>query len=174
MTRRELFGGVGGSFLASAASKVSAEVSMTDQKPYTVLVKGGRVVDPSQDLDSLRDVAMSETKIAAVEPDIPSGQAARVVDASGKIVRPGLIDLHTHVFPYVGPYGIEPDPYCVSRGVTTVLDAGTSGAEADIGVFELQEGELTFTDSDGKTRTGRQKVVPVATVKGGRLFPSIH
>jgi dihydroorotase len=128
MTRRELFGGVGGSFLASAASKVSAEVSMADQKPYTVLVKGGRVVDPSQDLDSVRDVAVSETKIAAVEPDIPSGRAARVVDASGKIVTPGLIDLHTHVFPYVGPYGIEPDPYCVSRGVTTVLDAGTSGA----------------------------------------------
>ena len=45
------------------------------------------------------------------------------------------------------------------------------GAEADIGVFELREGEFTFTDSDGKTRTGRQRLAPVATVKGGRLFP---
>ena len=63
-----------------------------------------------------------------LDRDIPSGQARQVVDASGKIVTPGLIDLHTHVFPYVGPYGIEPDPSCVRRGVTTVLDAGTSGA----------------------------------------------
>ena len=101
---------------------------MPDQKSYSLLVKGGRVVDRSQDLDSVRDVAVSETKIAAVEPDIPASQAAQVVDASGKIVTSGLIDLHTHVFPYVGPYGIEPDPYFVSRGVTTVIDAGTSGA----------------------------------------------
>ena len=67
-------------------------------------------------------------RIARLEQGIPPQQARLVVDASGKIVTPGLIDLHTHVFPDVGPYGIEPDPYCVMRGVTTVIDAGTSGA----------------------------------------------
>jgi dihydroorotase len=63
-----------------------------------------------------------------VAPGIPEGRARQVIRADGKIVTPGLIDLHTHVFPYVGPYGIEPDPYFVGRGVTSVIDAGTSGA----------------------------------------------
>jgi dihydroorotase len=99
-----------------------------DEKPYDLLIRQGKVVDPSQGLEAVQDVAVRQGKIARVEPEIPAAQARRVVDARGKIVTPGLIDLHTHVFPYVGPYGIEPDPYFVTRGVTTVVDAGTSGA----------------------------------------------
>lgn len=101
---------------------------MADQKPYTLLVKGGRVIDPSQDLDSVRDVAVTQTKIAAVEPDIPAGRAAQVVDASGKIVTPGLIDLHAHVFDGVVSNGVDPDLAGVRAGVTTVVDAGSSGS----------------------------------------------
>jgi dihydroorotase len=99
-----------------------------EQKPYDLLIKGGKVIDPSQGLEAELDVAVRDGKIASVAPAIPEGQAGQVVRAHGKIVTPGLIDVHTHVFPYVGPYGIEPDPYCVRRGVTTVIDAGTSGA----------------------------------------------
>ena len=135
-SRREWLAGAGSSLLL-AASPVGADARVAhsnpvspnaDEKPYDLLIKGGKVFDPSQDLEEIRDVAIRDGKIASLERDIPAGQARQVVDASGKIVTPGLIDVHTHVFPYVGPYGIEPDPYCVTRGVTTTLDAGTSGA----------------------------------------------
>ena len=97
-------------------------------KRFDLLIRGGRVIDPSQDLDAVRDVGIAGGKIARIEANIPGDEALEVIEAGGKIVTPGLIDIHTHVFPYVGPYGIEPDPYCLHRGVTTAVDAGTSGA----------------------------------------------
>jgi dihydroorotase len=103
-------------------------MSESEETLYDLVLKQGRVIDPSQGLDAVRDVAIHQGKIARIEPEIPAGRAHQMFDARNKIVTPGLIDLHAHVFPYVGPYGIEPDPYCVHRGVTTVLDAGTSGA----------------------------------------------
>jgi dihydroorotase len=135
-SRREWLAGAGSSLLL-AASPLGANVraaqphsvpAEADNKLFDLLIKGGKVIDPSQDLEDLRDVALRDGKIARLERDIPAGQSRQVLDASGKIVTPGLIDIHTHVFPYVGPYGIEADPYCVRRGVTTALDAGTSGA----------------------------------------------
>jgi len=136
LTRRELLAGVGASFaLAGAPRNPGSKPMIASGKQEggtgersDLLIRGGRVVDPSQDIDAVRDVAISEGKIARVEPNIPSSQAREVIDANGKVVTPGLIDIHTHVFPYVGPYGIEPDPACLHRGVTTVVDAGTSGS----------------------------------------------
>ncbi len=134
LTRRELLAGVGSSLaLASAAGGASPEARAPAGraqagKPYDLLIQGGEVVDPSQDLEAVRDVAIAGGKIARVETNIPAAQARQIINAAGKIVTPGLIDLHAHVFPYVGPYGIEADPYCVRRGVTSVIDAGTSGA----------------------------------------------
>jgi len=135
-SRREWLAAAGGSLLLAAsplgakaaAAKPHPMPAEADDQSFDLLIKGGKVIDPSQDLEDLRDVAIRDGKIARLERDIPAGQASQVVDASGKIVTPGLIDVHTHVFPYVGPYGIEPDPYCVRRGTTTALDAGTSGA----------------------------------------------
>ena len=111
-----------------AASAATSSPQAGTQKPYDLLIKGGKVIDPSQGLEAELDVAVRGGKIASVASDLPEGQAVQVIRAHGKIVTPGLIDVHTHVFPYVGPYGIEPDPYCVRRGVTSVIDAGTSGA----------------------------------------------
>jgi dihydroorotase len=104
----------------------AAQPSQT--KKYDLLVKGGKVIDPSQDLSALRDVAILGHTVAKVATDIPEADTRHVIDASGSIVTPGLIDVHVHVYDGVAPLGIPPDPNCVAKGVTTVLDAGSAGA----------------------------------------------
>ena len=94
---------------------------------YDLLVKGGRVIDPSQGLSAERDIAISGHNIAHVASAIPESEARQVLNASGKIVTPGLIDIHVHVYDGVAPLGIPADPTCVAKGVTTVVDAGSAG-----------------------------------------------
>jgi dihydroorotase len=94
---------------------------------YDLLLKGGNVIDPSQDLRGALDVAVEDGKIARVAANIPVTEARRVVDVPGKTVTPGLIDLHTHVFDGVAANGVHPDIAGVHAGVTTVVDAGSSG-----------------------------------------------
>ena len=95
-------------------------------KRYDLLLKGGRVIDPSQDLSAARDVAILGHTIARVAADIPEADARHVLDVRGSIVTPGLIDVHVHVYDGVAPLGIPPDPNCVAKGVTTVIDAGSA------------------------------------------------
>jgi dihydroorotase len=95
---------------------------------FDLLISGGTVIDPASDLAGRRDVAVLDGRVAAVEPSIPVEAAARLVDASGCLVTPGLIDLHTHVFPGVGPYGVDADAIGRLSGVTTWADAGSAGA----------------------------------------------
>ncbi|MCL4535211.1 MAG: amidohydrolase/deacetylase family metallohydrolase [Bacteroidetes bacterium] len=95
---------------------------------FDLLVKGGRLIDPAQDIDGVRDVAIANGKVVAVEPSLPAQQAKRVLDASGKVVTPGWVDLHVHVYWGVSHYGIEPDATCLGRGVTTAVDLGSAGA----------------------------------------------
>jgi len=101
---------------------------------YDLLLKGGNVIDPSQDLRGALDVAVQDGKIARVAANIPVAEARRVVDVPGKTVTPGLIDLHTHVFDGVAANGVHPDIAGVHAGVTTVVDAGSSGC-ATFGAF---------------------------------------
>ncbi|MGQ0637177.1 MAG: amidohydrolase/deacetylase family metallohydrolase [Planctomycetaceae bacterium] len=96
--------------------------------PYDLLVKGGRVIDPAQGVSALRDVAIKGHSIARVAADISEADARQTLDARGKVVTPGLIDIHVHVYDGVAPLGIPVDPNCVAKGVTTVVDAGSSGA----------------------------------------------
>src|SRR5712691_8714234 len=96
---------------------------------FDVIVRGGRVIDPSQDLDTVADVGIRGPRIATIGTDlIKQGVRGEVVDARGLLVTPGWIDLHTHVYWGVAPLGVEADPYCVGRGVTTAVDAGSAGA----------------------------------------------
>src|SRR5262245_30828483 len=92
---------------------------------YDLLLRGGRVIDPSQSLDGAYDVAIREGRIAAVLPSIAPSSARETIDVSGKLVLPGLIDTHAHVFQYVtGRFGLEADLCGVRSGVTTLVDQG--------------------------------------------------
>jgi dihydroorotase len=95
---------------------------------YDLLVKGGKAVDPAQGLSAERDVAILGSKVVRVAANIPEGEARQVLNARGKIVTPGLIDIHVHVYEGVTTYGIPTDPNCIAKGVTTVVDAGSAGA----------------------------------------------
>jgi dihydroorotase len=93
-----------------------------------ILIRGGEVIDPSQGLRGVRDVAIRDGKILSIEESLPAAEATHTVDARGLYVVPGLIDLHVHVYRGHSPFGLEPDPLCPAGGVTTMLDAGTAGS----------------------------------------------
>jgi dihydroorotase len=95
---------------------------------YDLLLKGGTVVDPSTGLDGVFDIAVENGVIARIAPDIAIAEATRTIAVPGKIVTPGLIDLHAHVFEGFNRTGVDPDLGGVYAGVTTIVDAGSSGS----------------------------------------------
>lgn len=104
------------------------------QPAYDLLLKGGHVIDPRNGVDGIMDVAVAKGRIARIARDIPAAGPARVVDAAGMYVTPGLIDMHVHVYAgtglkgvYTGDLSVYPDGFSFRTGVTTMVDAGTSG-----------------------------------------------
>jgi len=109
---------------------------------YDFILKGGHVIDPANNIDGVMDVAVAGGKIAAVQKDIPSSAAQRVIDVTGLYVTPGFIDIHVHITnggaplnwfdptarSHIEPYAVPAD-LVLQSGVTTVVDAGTAGAE---------------------------------------------
>lgn len=92
---------------------------------FDTLIKGGRVIDPARGLDGKYDVAIKEGRIAQVDADIPATAAAAIVDAKAKLVLPGLVDTHAHVYQYVtGRFGLDADLVGVQSAVTTLIDQG--------------------------------------------------
>ena len=96
---------------------------------YDILLKGGEVIDASQNLKGNYDVALAGNKVAQVAKDIPKEEAKQVKNVSGKIVTPGLIDIHGHFYHSFLDWNIDPDKCGLPNGVTTAVDAASSGCD---------------------------------------------
>src|SRR6202140_4869609 len=110
-------------YTGAAGAALLARMPNAYAATYDLVIKGGRVIDPSTGLDAVRDVAIAQGKIVAVEANI-AGDALDTMDARGKIVAPGLIDIHTHA-----GRSKEGPPLCLQDGVTGFVDAGSGGAD---------------------------------------------
>ena len=108
---------------------------MTTTTKYDLLLKGGRVIDPANNVDGILDVAIAGRYVSSVQKDISPQLARKVANVSGLVVTPGLIDLHAHFYGYYA--AVLPDAHCLSEGTTTAVDAGGAG-------------HLTFDDFDRK------------------------
>ena len=121
-------------FLAGAASLLAAAALpgaslLAGQTPrFDLVITGGRVIDPANGIDGIRDVGILGTRIGRVAERIPPDQARQSLNAAGKIVTPGLIDSHVHCYEGVANVGIDADQIGLARGVTGVIDAGSAGA----------------------------------------------
>jgi len=111
-----------------------AIIAFAQPGPYDLILKGGHVIDPANGVNAVRDVAIRAGKIAAVEANLPAGAARKTIDVSGLYVTPGLIDIHVHVFwgtkhgvTTDGDHCVQPDATGFRTGVTTMVDAGSSG-----------------------------------------------
>lgn len=110
-------------FISAAAVSIRVPQLFAAGAKYDLIVKGGRVIDPARKLDAIRDVAIAQGKIVAIEAGI-RGDAAETIDASGKLVVPGLIDIHTHA-----TRSKDGAALCLADGVTGLIDAGSQGAD---------------------------------------------
>ena len=121
-------------FMRAMILGLGLAVTLCGQARYDLLLKGGHLVDPRNGIDGRRDVAIKDGKIAAVEANIDAAAAGQTIDAAGLYVTPGLIDLHVHVFSttlvadaWAGDNSVRPDDFSFRTGVTTMVDAGSSG-----------------------------------------------
>jgi dihydroorotase len=124
--RRFVLAGAAAAATATLPAAVRAAMGPNDK--FDLVVKGGQVIDPSQKLKAVRDIGIRNGVVEAIEADIPAARAVKLVNAAGRIVTPGLIDLHGHTFPYGSAIGIPADELVPFQGTTTAISAGDAGA----------------------------------------------
>src|SRR6267143_2672872 len=129
LSRRNFLELTGSAAVAVMSGRMSgsANAVMGPNDKFDLVIKGGDVLDPSQSLRGKRDIGIRWGVIEAVENEIPAARAAKTIDASGKLVTPGLIDLHCHVYPYGSAIGIPADELVQHQCTTTVVSAGDAG-----------------------------------------------
>lgn len=91
-----------------------------------LIIRNGRIIDPKNGINTINDIAVRDSKIYAIGSNLQLS-AIETYDAAAEIVCPGLVDLHIHGYEFATELGINPDKCCLSRGVTTVVDAGSAG-----------------------------------------------
>ncbi len=117
-----------GGALMTAALGAGIRRAFAAELRFDLLIKAGEVVDPSQGLRAVRDVGIRWGRVVAVESDVPREAATHVIDARGKLVVPGLVDLHAHVFPQGSAIGLPADELTPYTATTTYVSAGDAGA----------------------------------------------
>ncbi|MHC2257294.1 dihydroorotase [Bradyrhizobium embrapense] len=124
-SRRDFLKGTGSAAAAGIAGPAAAAMGPDDK--FDLVIRNGDVIDPSQSLRGRRDIGIRWGLIEAIEDEIPAARAVKTIDASGKLVMPGLVDLHCHVYPYGSAIGIPADELVQFQGTTTVVSAGDAG-----------------------------------------------
>src|SRR3981189_2017605 len=125
VSRRDFLSLSGSAAVAAMSGRAHAAMGPNDK--FDLVIKGGDVLDPSQSLRGKRDIGIRWGMIEAIEPEIPAARASKTIDASGKLVTPGLIDLHCHVYPYGSAIGIPADELVQHQCTPTVVSAGDAG-----------------------------------------------
>ena len=138
LKRRELLRGAAAAALAMAAAPGAlAQLGVGGPDKFDLAIRGGEVIDPSQGLRGRRDLGIRNGRIVALEPSIAPERASQVLDASGKLVLPGLVDLHAHVYPQGSAIGLPADELMPLTATTTYVSAGDAGGN-NFSAFKTQ------------------------------------
>lgn len=117
-----------GEFVMEIPQQDFVKTGLGPEDKFDLIIKNGEVLDPSQSLRAKRDIGIKNAVITALEPKIPHHRNTQVIDANGKLLTPGLIDLHAHVYPQGSAIGLPADEIAPFTAATTYVSAGDAGA----------------------------------------------